>query len=53
MSEADLAELFAVDTDSWLAEADLTEEYFEKFGDAVPAELYAELDALRARLTAA
>ena len=53
VSEADLAELFAVHTDSWLAEADLTAEYFEQFGDAVPAELYAELDALRARLTTA
>jgi phosphoenolpyruvate carboxykinase (GTP) len=53
VSEADLDELFAVHTDSWLAEADLTAEYFAQFGDAVPAELYAELDALRARLTTA
>ena len=53
VSDADLEELFAVHTDSWLAEADLTADYFAKFGDAVPAELYAELDALRARLTTA
>ena len=46
VSAADLDELFAVHTDSWLAEADLTAEYFAQFGDAVPAELYAELDAL-------
>ncbi len=39
--------------DSWLAECDLTEEYFAQFGDAVPAELHAQLDALRARLQAA
>ncbi len=49
----DMAELFAVNTDSWLAEADLTAEYFAQFGDAVPAELYAELDSLRNRLALA
>jgi phosphoenolpyruvate carboxykinase (GTP) len=47
------AELFAVDPASWLVECDLTEEYFGKFGDQVPAALRAELDGLRARLTAA
>ena len=45
--------MFAVDPDSWLAEADLTEEYFEKFGDKVPAKLRDELTRLRDRLTAA
>ncbi len=52
LSADDLAELFAVDRDSWLAEADLTAEYFTQFGDAVPSELTAQLEALRARLTA-
>jgi len=47
-----LTELFAVDRDSWLAEADLTGEYFAQFGDQVPAELLTELDNLRARLVA-
>ncbi len=45
-----LNELFAVDRDTWLAEADLTQEYFAKFGDRLPAEMTAELDALRHRL---
>ncbi|HYN75415.1 MAG TPA: phosphoenolpyruvate carboxykinase (GTP) [Candidatus Limnocylindria bacterium] len=49
----DMEQLFAIDRASWLAEADLTAEYFEKFGDAVPAALQDELDALRARLTSA
>ena len=44
------AELFAVNADSWLAEADLTEEYYGKFGDRVPAQLRGQLDALRGRL---
>ena len=53
LTDEQVAELFAVDPDSWLAECDLTEEYFAKFGDAVPAELHAQLGALRARLEAA
>jgi phosphoenolpyruvate carboxykinase (GTP) len=48
-----ITELFAVDPDSWLAECDLTEEYFEKFGDKVPAQLRTELANLRQRLEAA
>ncbi len=48
-----LDELFAVDAASWLAECDLTEEYFAKFGDKVPQALRDELDALRERLEAA
>jgi phosphoenolpyruvate carboxykinase (GTP) len=47
----DVEALFEIHPDSWLAEADLTEEYFAKFGDRVPAELHAQLDQLRARLT--
>ncbi len=50
LSDEVLAELFAIDAASWLAEADLTAEYFTKFGDRVPAELYRQLDDLRARL---
>jgi phosphoenolpyruvate carboxykinase (GTP) len=44
------AELFAVNAESWLAEADLTEEYYARFGDRVPAALRGQLDALRSRL---
>jgi phosphoenolpyruvate carboxykinase (GTP) len=45
-----LAELFAVDAHSWVAEADLTAEYFTQFGDRVPSQMYAQLDSLKARL---
>lgn len=50
VSQRDLDELFAVDTDSWLREADLTEEFYDTFGDRLPAALRAELEALRYRL---
>ena len=50
ISRADLEELFALDAASWLAEADLTEEYFGQFGDRVPEELRSQLAALRERL---
>ncbi|GAA1610876.1 phosphoenolpyruvate carboxykinase (GTP) [Leucobacter chromiireducens] len=50
--EADLAELFAIDPSSWLAEADLTEEFFAQFGDRIPAALQEQLAGLRARLSA-
>jgi len=50
ISDDVLADLFAVDSDSWLAEADLTAEYFQLFGDRLPAELVGQLDSLKARL---
>ena len=53
LDEQQLAELFEVDPDSWLAECDLTEEYFDKFGDKVPAALRDELAELRRHLEAA
>ncbi|UOR02715.1 phosphoenolpyruvate carboxykinase (GTP) [Leucobacter allii] len=49
---ADLEELFAIDPDSWLAEAELTEEFFDRFGDRVPVALREQLDGLRTRLRA-
>ena len=52
VSAADFTDLFAVDVASWLQEADLTEEYFGIFGDAVPPALRTQLAELRARLTA-
>ena len=51
--DADLEELFSIDPSSWLAEADLTEEFFAQFGDRLPAALSAQLEGLRARLGAA
>ncbi|WP_221585930.1 phosphoenolpyruvate carboxykinase (GTP) [Microbacterium sp. G2-8] len=48
-----MREIFSIDPDSWLAEADLTEEFFDTFGDRVPAALRRELAALRERLQTA
>lgn len=48
--EADLDELFSVDPQAWKTEADLTEEFYDSFGDRVPAALRAELASLRYRL---
>ncbi len=50
ITDAQLAELFAVNADSWLAETDLTREYYAEFGDRVPAELNEQLQGLRDRL---
>ena len=47
----DVRALFEVDVASWLAECDLTQEYFVQFGIHLPAELTNQLSALRARLT--
>ena len=52
MDESDLAKLFAFDDDAWAAEADVTAEYFSQFGEHAPAELYAQLDKLKARIAA-
>ena len=48
--QTDLDELFAVDPELWLQEADLTEQFYSTFEGKVPAALYAELAALRYRL---
>ena len=45
-----MGQLFDVDLDRWLDEAELTEEYFARFGDHLPAEMSAQLDGLRMRL---
>jgi phosphoenolpyruvate carboxykinase (GTP) len=50
LTAADLDALFHVDSDSWLAECDLTEEFFDRFGTRVPAALRAELASLRYHL---
>jgi phosphoenolpyruvate carboxykinase (GTP) len=48
----DVAALFEVDPASWLAECDLTEQFFDRFGSRVPAALRAELASLRYHLRA-
>ena len=50
ISEADLDALFDVDKDSWLAECELTDEYFAQFDGRVPPELNTELADLKQRL---
>lgn len=50
VTEETLAKLFAIDADSWQEEADLTEEFFDRFGSKVPPALRAELASLRYRL---
>ena len=53
VTDEQMAELFAINAESWLAECDLTQEYYAQFGDRVPAELYEQLGALRDRLATA
>jgi phosphoenolpyruvate carboxykinase (GTP) len=47
---ADLAAALRVDPAEWQAEIPQVTEWFTKFGDKLPAVLWAELDALKARL---
>ncbi|HLS49027.1 MAG TPA: phosphoenolpyruvate carboxykinase (GTP) [Actinomycetaceae bacterium] len=50
ITEEAMEQLFAVDPQAWLAEADQIAEFFATFGDRLPAELPRQLDELRARL---
>jgi phosphoenolpyruvate carboxykinase (GTP) len=50
---ADVAAALAVDSAQWREELPQITEWFERFGDKLPGVLWAELDALRARLDAA
>src|SRR4029453_4013197 len=50
LTDDTVAHLFDVDTSSWLAECDLTEEYFAQFGDRVPAARKADPPNLRYHL---
>jgi phosphoenolpyruvate carboxykinase (GTP) len=47
---ADLEAVLRVDPDEWRAEIPQITEWFAKFGDKLPGVLWAELDALKARL---
>ena len=51
VSDEAMEKLFHVDRNMWTAECDLTEEYFDKFGERVPPALTEELAQLRGRLT--
>jgi phosphoenolpyruvate carboxykinase (GTP) len=46
-----MAEILAVDIEGWKKEiADVRQNHYPKFGDKLPKELYAELDAIEKRL---
>jgi phosphoenolpyruvate carboxykinase (GTP) len=47
---SDVEEALRVDEAEWRAEIPQVVEWFEKFGDKLPGVLWAELDALKARL---
>ncbi|HKE63427.1 MAG TPA: phosphoenolpyruvate carboxykinase (GTP) [Micromonosporaceae bacterium] len=50
MSPGEVEAVLRVDVDEWKAEIPQVVEWFEKFGDKLPGVLWAELDALKARL---
>ena len=50
LTEEQVAAALAVDPEEWKAEIPQIEEWFEKFGDDLPAVLWSELDTLKARL---
>ena len=50
MSAEDLEQALKVDVEEWKAEIPQITEWFEKFGDDLPAVLWTELDSLKARL---
>ena len=52
LSAADIEALRRVDPEEWKAEIPQIAEWFEKFGDTLPASLQAELDGLTERLGA-
>ncbi|HET7689238.1 MAG TPA: phosphoenolpyruvate carboxykinase (GTP) [Nocardioidaceae bacterium] len=52
LTEEQIAAALAVDVEEWKAELPQITEWFEKFGDTLPAVLWTELDGLKARLGA-
>jgi phosphoenolpyruvate carboxykinase (GTP) len=52
IGEDDLAELLKVDPGEWLAEVEPIREFYGQFGEKLPDELRAQLDALEQRLRA-
>jgi phosphoenolpyruvate carboxykinase (GTP) len=50
VTESNLAELFAIDTELWKAEANSTEEFFATFDGRVPAAIQKQLAILREKL---
>ena len=50
VSDADMKELLALDVEGWKNEVASIREHYAKFGEKMPKELIAQLDALEARL---
>jgi phosphoenolpyruvate carboxykinase (GTP) len=50
LTDSQLAELFSIPVDGWLAETDGAEAYFAQFGDRLPEEMTIQVQALRQRL---
>lgn len=50
LTEQQKAQLLRVEVDGWLSEIPLIEEYFDQYGDRVPAELREEVAQLKTRL---
>ncbi|GAB2681819.1 phosphoenolpyruvate carboxykinase (GTP) [Thalassiella azotivora] len=50
MTDEELATCLTVDAEEWKAEIPQITEWFEKFGETLPAQLWTELDGLKARL---
>jgi phosphoenolpyruvate carboxykinase (GTP) len=53
MPEEELEQILAVDAEQWKAEIPPIREFFAEFGDRLPAEVAAQLDALEERLNKA
>jgi phosphoenolpyruvate carboxykinase (GTP) len=53
MPEDELEQILAVDAEQWKAEIPPIREFFAEFGDRLPSELTAQLDALEERLSKA
>ena len=53
IADGALDELLSVDLDAWRDEAESIREHFATFGEQLPPELAAQLDALESRLAAA
>ncbi|WP_344254869.1 phosphoenolpyruvate carboxykinase (GTP) [Terrabacter carboxydivorans] len=51
MTPEQVAKAIRVDAADWEKELPLIQEWFDKFGDQLPTELWAELDALKARVS--
>lgn len=52
VSEADMAELLKIDKESWLAEVESIKGHYANYGEKMPKELFAQLEALEERLKA-